>query len=92
MVVIGSALGDLVEDGAANPILRRERRCRNLDFLQGREKSVVYVVAYRQLDYTAILQVIRIVREIPVDRNRVAGIIGTTAFPIWGSLAMVSAS
>src|SRR5215469_2546637 len=72
---VGSTLGDLVEHCAADAVLCRERRGRNLDLLDSLEQSIVNVVANRQLHYASILKVIRVVRKVAVDGNRVASVV-----------------
>src|SRR5579864_6779935 len=79
MKVVGSALRDLVEDSTANAVLRRERGRRNLNFLHGLKEGVVDVIAHRQLDYASVLKVVRIIRQISIDRDGVSSVISAAA-------------
>src|SRR5690348_11260615 len=46
--MIGASLADLVDDHAANAVLRRERRQRNLQLVHGLKNRGVGVLAMRQ--------------------------------------------
>src|SRR3984957_8550698 len=77
---VAAALADLVEDRAANAVLRGERRSCDLDFRNALEDGVVNVAADGQYDGRAIGEEVGVIGEIAVDGNGVARVVGTTAF------------
>ena len=73
MKLASAALADLVEDGAANTVLRRKRRSVDLQFGNGLKHRGIGILAMRKRGRRSIRQNVA-VRQVAVDRDYLAWI------------------